>query len=63
LRPKIGQFEYIREIDEDLNPSRTNIEGVFVSGSASGAMDIPDTILHAGATAVQAAAYIERVKV
>lgn len=65
---KEGQLEadnynYIKEINEDLNPGRTNIEGVFASGSASGAMDIPDTILHAGASAVQAAAYVERIKV
>ena len=37
----------------------TNIEGVFAAGSSSAARDIPDSILHAGAAAAQAAAYVE----
>lgn len=55
-------YDYIKEVDEDINPGKTNVEGVFAAGSASGAMDIPDTILHAGATVAQAAAYVERFK-
>lgn len=55
-------YDYIKEVDEDINPGKTSVEGVFVAGSASAAMDIPDTILHAGATAAQAAAYVERFK-
>jgi heterodisulfide reductase subunit A-like polyferredoxin len=35
---------------------------VFVAGAAAAAMDIPDAILHAGATAVQAAAHVERIR-
>jgi heterodisulfide reductase subunit A-like polyferredoxin len=54
-------FSYVREIDEDLEPGRTSIEGVFVAGTASGIRDIPDTILHSGAAAAQVAAYLERV--
>jgi heterodisulfide reductase subunit A len=57
-----NDYDYIKEVDEDINPGKTNVEGVFVAGSASAAMDIPDTILHAGATAAQAAAYVERFK-
>lgn len=53
---------YVKEVDEDLNPGRTSVEGVFVAGTASGARDIPDTILHAGAAAAQAAAYVERLR-
>jgi len=56
-------FAYIREIDEDINPGKTSIDGVFVAGAASAARDIPDTILHSGAAASQAAAYMERMKV
>ncbi len=55
-------FSYVKEIDEDVNPGKTSIEGVFVAGSASSARDIPDTILHSGAAAVQAAAYREKMK-
>lgn len=53
-------YSYVKEVEEDLNPGKTSIEGVFVAGSASGAKDIPDSILHAGAAAAQAAAYVER---
>jgi heterodisulfide reductase subunit A len=53
-------FAYVKEADEDLSPGKTSIDGVFVAGTASGAKDIPDTILHAGAAAAQAAAYVER---
>jgi heterodisulfide reductase subunit A-like polyferredoxin len=53
-------FKFIMQTDEDLSPGRTSLEGVFVAGTASGPMDIPDSVLHAGAAAVQAAAHIER---
>ena len=52
-------FSYVKEIDEDLEPGKTSIEGVFVAGTASAIRDIPDTILHSGAAAVQVAAYLE----
>ena len=57
---KADEFSYISEVEEDINPGKTNLEGIFVAGSASAAKDIPDTILHSGAAAVQAAAYIEK---
>jgi heterodisulfide reductase subunit A-like polyferredoxin len=53
---------YVREVDEDHNPTRTSIEGVYVVGSSAAAMDIPDTILHSGAASALAAAHVERVK-
>jgi heterodisulfide reductase subunit A-like polyferredoxin len=53
-------FSYVKEIDEDLEPGKTGIEGVFVAGTASAIRDIPDTILHSGAAAAQVAAYLER---
>lgn len=56
------EFFYVKEVEEDLNPGKTSIEGVFVAGSAAGAKDIPDAILHAGAAAAQAAAYVERIR-
>ena len=55
-------FFYVKEADEDLNPGKTSIDGVFVAGTASGAKDIPDSILHAGAAAAQAAAHVERTR-
>ncbi|MDD3643746.1 MAG: FAD-dependent oxidoreductase, partial [Candidatus Krumholzibacteria bacterium] len=55
-------FLYVREPSEMTSPGRTAIEGVFAAGTSTGPMDIPDSILHAGAAASQAAAYIERVR-
>lgn len=53
-------FSYINEIDEDTDPGKTSIDGVFVAGSASAARDIPDSIVHSGAAATQVAAYLKR---
>jgi heterodisulfide reductase subunit A len=54
------EFRYVKEVDEDLEPGKTSIEGVFVAGTASAIRDIPDTILHAGAAVSQVAAYLQR---
>ncbi len=54
---------YIREVDEDINPGKTSVDGVFVAGAASAPRDIPDSIVHSGAAVAQAAAYMERVKI
>jgi len=53
---------FVKEVDEDHSPARTSLEGVYVAGSSSAVMDIPDTILHSGAAAALAAAHVERVK-
>ena len=56
-------YYYVEEVEEDLNPGQTSIEGVFVAGAASGAKDIPESILHAGAAVAQAAAHVEALRV
>jgi heterodisulfide reductase subunit A len=53
-------FRYVREVDEDLEPGKTSIDGVFVAGTASAIRDIPDTILHSGAAATQVASFLQR---
>ncbi len=58
----LDDYFYVGEADEDLDPGRTNLPGVFVAGAASGVKDIPDSILHAGAAVAQAAAHVERHK-
>ncbi len=58
----LDEWNYVAEPDEDLNPGRTNIPGVFVAGAASGAKDIADSIVHAGAAAAQVAAHLEQTK-
>lgn len=58
----LDSFMYVNEPEEDIEPGKTNIEGVFVAGAASRARDIPDSILHSGAAAAQTAAYIEKLR-
>jgi len=59
---ELDPFSYVREPEEDLQPGKTNIPGVFVAGTAAGIRDIPDTILHAGAAAAQTAAYLQSLR-
>jgi ferredoxin len=59
----LDEFKYIAEPDEDVDPGLTSIPGVYVAGSASAARDITESILHAGATAAQVAAHLERSRV
>ena len=59
----VDEFRYVAETDEDANPGQTSIPGVYVAGAASGAKDIADSILHAGSTVAQVAAYLESAKV
>jgi heterodisulfide reductase subunit A len=56
----LDEFRYIAEMDEDVNPGLTSIAGVYVAGAASGAKDIAESILHAGATVAQVSAHLER---
>ena len=58
----LDDWDYVAEPDEDVNPGQTSIPGVFVAGAASGAKDIADSIVHAGAAAAQVAAHLERTR-
>jgi heterodisulfide reductase subunit A-like polyferredoxin len=57
--PSLDPYDYVAEPNEDLEPGQTSIPGVFVAGAASGAKDIADSILHAGAAVAQVAAHLE----
>jgi heterodisulfide reductase subunit A len=46
----------------NLSPSLTDHEGIFVAGTASGPMDIVDSIMTAGAAAAEAAAYMQSLQ-
>ena len=56
---ELDKFNFIKQADEFISPSKTSSRGVFVSGSASGPKDIPDTILSAGCTAAEVSRYIK----
>ncbi len=54
----LDEYNFVKQPDELLCPSKTSIEGVFVAGTASGPKDIPDSILSAGCAASEVASYI-----
>jgi heterodisulfide reductase subunit A len=58
----LDDWAYVDEVDEDFSPAATSIPGVFVAGAISGPRDIPESILHAGAAAVQVAGHLDRRK-
>ncbi len=58
--PEKDAHSYVRETNEELEPGRTSLPGVFVIGSATAVRDIPDTILHSEAASAQIAAYLKR---
>ena len=58
---ELDPFCFVKQVDELSNPAKTSIDGVFVAGAASGPMDIPDSILSAGAASSETAAYLRRL--
>ena len=61
LKPLTNEFSYIEAADELVSPSLTSMEGVFMAGTASGPMDIPDTILSAGNASAETADYLNKL--
>jgi heterodisulfide reductase subunit A2 len=53
-----GMDGFIRSPNPMLSPCLTDVEGIFVAGNASGPKDIPDSIIEAGAAAMEAANYL-----
>ena len=51
---------FVRATEPKLAPCRTDQDGMFVAGVAAGPKDIPDSIIEAGAAALEAAAYLRR---
>ncbi len=60
--PEKDEHSYIREVDEELEPGKTSLDGVFVIGSATAVRDIPDTIVHSEAASAQIAAFLKRAE-
>ncbi|QJT07752.1 FAD-dependent oxidoreductase [Oceanidesulfovibrio marinus] len=54
----IGGDGFIKTIQPKTGPSLTDLEGVFVAGTAAGPKDIVDTITEAGGAAMEAAKYL-----
>lgn len=54
----LDKFNFVGQADPLASPSKTSIEGVFVAGTATGPMDIPDSILSAGSASSEAISYL-----
>lgn len=54
----LDPFNFVGQSDMLASPAKTSIEGVFVAGTATGPMDIPDSILSAGAASSEAISYL-----
>jgi heterodisulfide reductase subunit A len=57
---KLDPLQFVAQQDLLGSPSKTSIDGVFVAGTASGPMDIPDSILSAGSASSEAISYLTR---
>jgi len=55
-----GKDAFIKTIQPKIAPTLTDMEGVFVAGVAAGPKDIVDTIVEAGAAAMEASNYLRR---
>lgn len=55
---KADTYNFVYQEDSLASPAKTNIRGVFVAGTASGPMDIPDSILSAGSASSEAISYL-----
>ena len=56
---KQDDYNYVDKADELCCPAKTNIDGVFAAGTSTGPLDIPDSILSAGAASAEAAGYLK----
>ncbi len=56
---ELDPSNYIRQPELMQSPASTSIKGVFVAGTATAPMDIPDTIMSAGAAAAETAGYLK----
>jgi heterodisulfide reductase subunit A len=54
---------FFAEAHPKLRPVETNTAGVFLAGCAQGPRDVPDTVAHAGAAAVEAVGLFNRGEV
>jgi heterodisulfide reductase subunit A len=59
----LDEYYYVAEPNAEIEPGQTDIPGVFVAGTAAGAKDIVDSILHAGAAVAQVAAHLTKAEI
>jgi len=59
LGVEVNEYGYVVQPEENTNPAITNVEGIFVAGTATCPKDIPDTVAEASAAAAQCIAYLK----
>jgi len=59
IKVEQDDYNYVNKVDELCCPAKTNIDGVYVAGTSTGPLDIPDSILSAGAASAEAAGYLK----
>ncbi|HNW52483.1 MAG TPA: CoB--CoM heterodisulfide reductase iron-sulfur subunit A family protein [Prolixibacteraceae bacterium] len=57
---EMDALKYIKQTNLLQSPALTSIKGVFVAGTATAPMDIPDTIMSAGAAAAETSGYLNQ---
>jgi heterodisulfide reductase subunit A2 len=57
---QLDEYNFVKQPDILASPACTSINGVFAAGTATGPMDIPDSILSAGSAASETIGYIEK---
>jgi heterodisulfide reductase subunit A len=58
-----GTDHFIKTVKPKLAPTLTDLDGVFVAGAAAGPKDIVDSIVEAGAAAMEASRYLTAMAV
>ncbi len=53
-----GPDNFVKTVQPKIAPTLTDLEGVFVAGAAAGPKDIVDSIVEAGAAAMEASRYL-----
>ena len=58
----MGTDGFIHPVQPKLHPQLTSRPGIFMAGVAAGPKDIPDSIVDAGAAAMEAANYLQQIR-
>ncbi|MBN2083492.1 CoB--CoM heterodisulfide reductase iron-sulfur subunit A family protein [bacterium] len=56
----VGEDGFFESVNPKIKPTLSTMEGVFLAGVSAGPKDIPDSIVEAGAAAMEAANYLQR---
>lgn len=62
VQVNISEDGFMASAYPKISPALTNMEGVFIAGVASGPKDIVDTIIEAGAAAMEASNYLKDLR-